>query len=339
MRRKKRIFSAVLASAVMILLILDAQAVAAASYEGITLCIQVVIPALFPFFVVTTYLNASLSGMRIPVLHLLGRILHIPSGGEYLLLLGLIGGYPVGAQMIADTYRRGQISKRTGQILLGYCSNAGPAFIFGMAGAIFSSLRPALYLWAIHILSAVFTGLLLPRPADATILQNSAGSTSIVNALHKSISVCASVCGWIILFRVILAYVARLGSGVLQTSSMILLTGILELSNGCFALTGVNAEVTRFVLCSVFLAFGGLCVLLQTMSVVSDLGMGLYLIGKLMQVCISLLATIALQYLLFPSGAFSARTTLLILPLCFMSLIGFRILAEKSCGNPEKLHV
>ena len=339
MRREKRILSAVIASAIMLLLILDTQTAAAGAAEGIELCFKVVIPSLFPFFIVTTYLNASLLGMHIPGLSSLSSILNIPSGGESLLLLGLIGGYPVGAQLIADAYRQGRLEKRTGQILLGYCSNAGPAFIFGVAGALFSSLWPPLVLWTIHLLSAVVTGFLLPRPVKSTMSFSTGRNVSIVQALQKSISICASVCGWIVVFKIILAYFVLFAGGFLNSAYMLLLSGILELSNGCFQLGKISAESTRFILCSVFLAFGGVCVLLQTLSVTDGLGMGLYLPGKLMQSCISLFFALGAQFFLFPSDHTSVRAALYMMLLSVAALMGFKILAEKSCGNPKKNHV
>ena len=277
--------------------------------------------------------------MHIPGLSALCSKLNIPSGGESLLLLGLIGGYPVGAQLIADAYRQGRLEKRTGQILLGYCSNAGPAFIFGVAGALFSSLWPPLILWMIHLLSAVVTGFLLPRPVKSTMSFSSGRNTSIVQALQKSISICASVCGWIVVFKIILAYFVIFAGGFLNNAYMLLLSGILELSNGCFQLTEISAESIRFILCSVFLAFGGLCVLLQTLSVTDGLGLGLYLPGKLMQSCMSLLLALGAQYFLFPSDHTSVRSALYMMLLSAAALVGFKILTEKSCGNSEKNHV
>lgn len=328
--------SAVIASAIMLLLILDTQTAAAGAAEGIDLCIKVIIPSLFPFFIVTTYLNASLLGMRIPGLRTLGRLLHVPSGGESLLLLGLIGGYPVGAQLVADAYRQSQLKKRTGQILLGYCSNAGPAFIFGVAGTLFSSFWTPLFLWLIHLLSAVATGLLLPQPAYTTMSWDTDRNISIVQALQKSISICASVCGWVVVFKIIMAYLAHFAAGFLESSHMVLLTGILELSNGCLKLAEINSEAVRFVLCAVFLAFGGICVLLQTLSVTETLGIGLYIPGKLIQTCISLLAALGFQYILFPSGSLPFCSAVCTILLGTAALAGFKILAEKSCGNPEK---
>ena len=232
MKRKKYILSA-LSAAIFVMLIVDAETASAGVSEGLELCMKVMIPSLFPFFIVSTYMNAALLGLQIPGLRYIGKLLRVPAGGESLLLLGMIGGYPVGAQLIADMYRQGILDKRTAQILLGYCSNAGPAFIFGVAGALFSALREPLFLWTIQLLSALTTGLLLPRPYCNNITAQHCNQLSITAALKTSISACVSVCGWIIVFKIVMTYISTYLAQQLSKAQMILLAGILELSNGC----------------------------------------------------------------------------------------------------------
>lgn len=325
----KRIASISFSIAVLLLLIFDPRTAAAGASEGIDLCLKVVIPSLFPFFVVTTYLNASVFGIHIPGLNVLGNLLHVPSGGESLLFLGFIGGYPVGAQLIADTYRQGGFHKRTAQIMLGYCSNAGPAFIFGVAGVLFRSIWPPLLLWLIQIFSAVITGFLLPRPEKAAVSLKQHTSMSLVQALRKSITICASVCGWILVFKIVMAYFHRFAVGQIKNEYTILITGILELSNGCLRLSEIDSESLRFVLCAVFLSFGGVCVALQTMSATEDLGMGFYIYGKAMQACISLLAALGIQKILFQANSISTPHTLWTLFICICVIILLKMRAEK----------
>ena len=61
-----------------------------------------------------------------------------------------------------------------------------------------------------------------------------------------------------------------------------------ELANGCYELELVGSSGLRFVLVSCLLAFGGLCVSMQTISVTGKLGIGLYFPGKVLQCCISI---------------------------------------------------
>ena len=339
MNQNKQRITLFISVVIFALLILDTKTAVEGVIEGMSLCIQVIVPSLLPFFLITTYLNSQLSGMRIPGLNILGRCLHIPSGGESLLLLGLIGGYPVGAKMIGDLFTAQKIDKKNGQILMGYCNNAGPAFIFGVAGVLFQQRYIPFILWIIHILSAVITGFLLPRPRPGVIMLDHTQPVTVSETLRKSISICVSICGWIIIFKIIMAYIGKYLSQYCSVYSLIILTGILELSNGCLQLAELDFVCMKFILCSAFFAFGGLCVALQTLSVSGVLKFGLYFPGKLMQTCVSMILTIPVASILFPKDQLSLQISLPLLAVSILLIVTLKRYAENKCGNLNESRV
>lgn len=130
------------------------------------LCGDLIIPSLFPFFILST-LTVSLGFSS-----LLGRLLepmmqplfHQNGTGASALVLGFIGGYPVGAKTVCSLYQERLCTREQAQCLLAFCNNSGPAFIIGGAGiAIFQSARAGFVLMAIQILSALLVGMLF-RP-------------------------------------------------------------------------------------------------------------------------------------------------------------------------------
>lgn len=315
--------------AIMVLMIMDTKTATYGATEGLEQCIRVIMPSLFPFFIVSTYLNTALLGHKIPLLHAIGKWLRIPNGGESILLIGLTGGYPVGAQLIAQAHRNQQISKRTYEILLGYCNNAGPAFLFGIAGSLFTSKITAFTLWGIHIMSAIITGFLLPKPKVEEIHWNTRADVSLINAVKKSINVCASTCSWIIIFKILLAYLTAWLSSISNHPILIFISGLLELSNGCLQLSQLTSEPLRFILCSVFLSFGGICVLLQTFSVTDGLGLGLYLPGKIIQTAVSTLIALLFTGLLFPHNELSILSISSTILICFLTLVTVKCFVKK----------
>ena len=80
----------------MIFLILDSRCAADSAREALILCCRTLIPSLFPLFVLGGMLVPALAQIRIPGL---SRILGFPEG---YFLLGLLGGYPLGAACIAS---------------------------------------------------------------------------------------------------------------------------------------------------------------------------------------------------------------------------------------------
>ena len=226
MRKKQNGITILSAFILMLLLIIYSKQAAEGAFAGIELCLRTVIPSLFPFFVVSAWINPILLSIRIPLLQGISHILGIPQGCEGLLLMGLIGGYPVGAQAIAEYYQRGCLSKEHALRLLGFCNNAGPAFIFGIGGNLFPNLWIVWIVWAIHVLSAIITGFLLPYSITTQLrMQSSNASKTFTQALKQGINATVTVCAWIILFRALGNIFKPLAA---QFPVLEILSGVLE---------------------------------------------------------------------------------------------------------------
>ena len=118
----KRFWTSFLCGIGMIILILDTKTAIAGAYDGISLCIRSVIPSLFPFFVLSGILTGALTGIRGRILAPIGRFCGMPRGSESILLTGLLGGYPIGAKSVAESYRNGQIDKNDAKRMLDFAA-------------------------------------------------------------------------------------------------------------------------------------------------------------------------------------------------------------------------
>ena len=155
---------ALLLAAFAAALLLFPSEAAEAARQSVQLCLQTVLPALFPFFVLSSLLVAC-GGAQV-----FGRALepfmrplfHLSGAGAAALALGLVGGYPVGARTAAELYRGGCLPRKEAERLLAFCSNAGPGFILGICGgAVLQSARAGAYLYLVHVASALLTGVAL----------------------------------------------------------------------------------------------------------------------------------------------------------------------------------
>lgn len=299
MDRQKRVWTGIAAAVCMLVLILDAKTAFFGAKTGIELCLRTVIPALFPFIVISIVISSNLAGIPMMILRPVGKLCGMPAGSESLLLLGLFGGYPVGAQGVFSAYEGKSINKTDARRLLGFCSNAGPAFIFGMMGSLFQSSVVPWVLWIVHILSAVFVGCILPNKSHSSCKLSQQPAVTLPQALEKGIKTVCGICGWIILFRILIAFLQRWFLWLMPQTLQVCLIAALELSNGCFEVYNVTTQGARFIMCSGILAFGGICVLMQTRSVTGHLGWGMYFPGKILQSVISVLLASAAQHFLF----------------------------------------
>lgn len=316
MKKQTVLFRGILAGLVMITIIFDTKTAVISAQEGVTLCMRTIIPSLFPFFVLTGVINSCLMGENFRFLRPLGRFAKIPKGAESLLILGFLAGYPIGAQLITQAHADGKLTKDTARRMLGFCNNAGPAFLFGMVSPLFSSRKTIWILWGIHIFSALIVGWILPSKTTVPTKITSGPGITFPQSLHKAIKATCSVCGWVILFRVIFGFMNRWFLWLFPAPAQTLVSGFLELSNGCIMLQNISTEGMRFLLAGAMLSFGGLCVAMQTMSVTEDLGTGWYFPGKLLQTMLVSIFSLLLQPVLFTDS--EMISTSLPVVLCFI---------------------
>lgn len=283
---------------IMLVLIFDSKTAISGMISGLSVCLQSLIPSLFPFLIISKYLNSVLMGNKIKVLSPVAAICKVPAGMESLLGIGLIGGYPIGAQCIYEAYNGGYISAGEASRLLGFCNNAGPAFVFGMCAGLFHSSTIGWVTCLIQIISALCVGIILPSRKAGHHRRPVAGSCSIISALESAIRSMASICGWVIASRIAISYLEKylfisnpIGSTILR--------GCIELSNGCLSLQQIASSSCRLVLLNAMLSLGGLCVWIQTASVAKKLNLTWFYIGKLTQCCISIALSAFLTTVLF----------------------------------------
>lgn len=329
MGKTKTVVYTVLACCTMLVLILDAKTALGGASEAVWLCLTTIIPSLFPFFVVSIFLTGLLNGRKIPFLRSLGKFLYLPENAESLLLIGFLGGYPVGAQCVAQAYTDGSLSRKDAERMLAFCSNAGPAFLFGIGVGILRDARLCWLIWGIHMLSALIVGRMTPIADAYGQIHIPPNPVSVTDAVNKSTRVLVSVCGWVILFRTILAFLSRWFLWMLPTELTVLVCGLLELVNGCASLVNLSSTGIRFQIFSAILGFGGLCVALQTFSVISTSGLSgsKYFPGKITQAAISyILCTMALP--LLPKQMRWEPNYLFLTFACFICL-GYRICCIK----------
>lgn len=279
--------------------ILDAKTVCAGAEDGIELCIKSLIPSLFPFFIITTMLNSRLNGRSISFLAPICKVCGIPRGMESIFVLGILGGYPVGAQCIQQSFHSGLLSKQDAARMLGFCNNAGPAFLFGLISGMFSTPYITWTIWLIQIISALLVGISLPMKSHVTTSPASETVISMQQAVKQSIINIITICGWVIWFRVILQEIFRWILWMLPIAGRTVLAGFLELSNGCFMLQQITNPGLRFIICSSMAGFGGLCIAMQVSAVTKDLGLGLYFPGKILQTVLCFILSGFAQYFIF----------------------------------------
>ena len=276
----------------MLVLIFDGQTAIAGMRDGIEICLRTLIPSLFPFIVLSGLITSTLAGQPIHLLAPVSKLWHMSPGSEAYFGVGILGGYPVGAANLATAHRSGHLTPETATNLAVFCNNAGPAFIFGVLGIAFPEIARRFTLWFVQILAALITGHLMGNNRSAAPAP-SISRPNATNILNHAIRSMAGVCGWVVLFRMCLTFLNKWILFLLPQTLRVLMTGLLELSNGCLLLNQIEDPSLRFLIATVMLSLGGFCVLMQTKAVFPELQTREYLGGKLIHLYFSVFLALA----------------------------------------------
>lgn len=250
-------------------LILDSRCAAQSVRDALELCLKTLIPGLFPLLAVSAMALPHLQAIRIPGL---AGFLKIPKGSEGILILGTIGGFPVGAACLAQLVRSGALSREQAQRMLGLCSNCGPSFLFGVLATVLSK-ETAVMIFFLQILSTLLLGMLWPGHSGAELRSNS-HPVSLTTAVRQAMNSMATVCSWVILAALLTGFLRRWMFPLLPAELHVLLTGLLEITGGTVALPTLPHSQQLF-LGTAIICFSGVSVLLQIRAVASEAGIGM----------------------------------------------------------------
>lgn len=288
---------------------------------ALSLCAELIVPTLFPFFVVSILLNrlgfpAFLGRVFAPAAQ---KLFGVSGAGSSALVMGLTGGYPLGAAYIADMHENGAIDRDEAEQLLGFCNNSGPAFIIGAVGTgVFGSAKAGICLYAVHILSAVLTGIIMRKkggtsrnaPSEAEDLPL---SQALPDAVRQALVSVLNVCGFVVCFTVLagLLDVGGLLSLAVGRAAVVtgremhwlraLFIGVLELGSGVGAMRGLSLNAANLSLAAFLLGWGGISVHFQTRALLagSEIKGALHFTGRLVSASIAAVTAYFMYPLIF----------------------------------------
>jgi sporulation integral membrane protein YlbJ len=267
-------FSAVsLALGAAWILLSDAETICSGIQSGMSLCVEVVIPSLFPFMVFTTFLTLSgladiISRTVSPVTRYLFRL---PRQAGAAVLMSFIGGFPVGGRMTAKLIQNKSVSPEDGQRMLCFCINAGPSFILTAVGVqMFGNQFIGIMMLCAHILASCTVGLLSsfgkpvpPKKPNSRVSVKIPFIQALIQAVIDSANGMMILCSFIILFSGVTAWLEPIVMRFGENARLSL--GILEVTKGCLqssAFPGLVGELTVVFL----LSFSGLSVIAQVLA-------------------------------------------------------------------------
>jgi len=135
-----------------------------ASLRGLAIWWEVLFPALFPFFVISELM------LGFGIVHFFGKILdplmrplfRLPGIGGFVVTMGFISGYPVGARLTSQLWEQGLVNRREGERLVAFTTTSDPIFLIGaVAVGFFHQIALAPVMAVAHYLGAFIIGLFM----------------------------------------------------------------------------------------------------------------------------------------------------------------------------------
>lgn len=309
----KRIFGT--AGVLLLLLFLmrfPAEALSAAR-DGMDLWLNTLIPTLLPFMILTNILiyTGTAEKLSAPLGAFWKKAFGISPSGACALILGLLCGYPMGAKTASDMYSCGRIGKWEAEYLLTFTNHASPVFIYTYIIHIClqDQISP-LPVFGILLLSSVLTMLFFrffvygnQTVTSDTFLQNrkkepsatGVSGTLLDASIMNGFETITRLGGYILLFSLLSAFVRHYWKTGTLTEYLVL--GFLELTTGIhfLSVSGIPVPV-RYLCIMPMAAFGGVCILAQTKSLLNkDLSFMPYISSK----CLHAAITATLSLILF----------------------------------------
>lgn len=241
--------------------------------NGISFCVTVLVPSLFIFMVIASYIaNSTIAQSLGKCLSIPTRkLLRLPDVSAVALILSLIGGYPVGARCVATLYKSEAISKTEAQKLSMMAVCAGPGFIINYIGnALLNNKKAGVVLLISQVVAfaviAIVCGRCMKINTEYSGKSTASRHTGIVEAVHSGCISTVNMCAMVIVFSAIISVCDRVFFDKPLLKDMI--TGLLEVTTACNRLSArYPLYVTSFLT-----GFGGISVHFQIFSALKDIG-------------------------------------------------------------------
>ncbi|MBQ8227530.1 MAG: hypothetical protein IJZ88_00805 [Clostridia bacterium] len=257
----------------MLLLIICSESAVYGAKIALEICASTVIPSLFPFMAVSSYMIKSgcLAFLGNKCKKVSRFLFDLPGQAGVIFLMSTVGGFPVGSKLVSDCVKNGSLTQNQGKRMLLFCVNPGPAFVINVVGYFMLGSKRAGVILLIGLCAASFLTGVVSRffkdksdvKADFEINRD---SSPLVNAVSESIAAILSICGWIVMLSVLL--------NMINVSSLPInlkhwVTMLAEVTGGCrVAVDSFPLPFVAFVL-----GWAGVAVHGQVFAYISSVGL------------------------------------------------------------------
>lgn len=257
------------------------------------------IPSLFPMFILSDILITYNFVKYIPkwFINIFSYLFNIKKECTLVFFLSMLSGFPTNAKNIRKLYDMNIINGREASHMLMFTHFSNPLFILGTLSIFFlNNKKLGIIILLSHYLSNFIIGVIVRKLNN--ISNNTVNEKEkklyfgpiFVNAIKSSIDTLLLILGTLTCFLIISSIIINRFD--LNSYNSLLIKSILEITMGLKELSLFSfSNLTKVILSSCILSFGGLSVHMQVISqlIDTDISYKSFFIGRILQVFISLI--------------------------------------------------
>jgi len=289
------------------------------AYNGLMTWFSIVLPSLFPFFIISEiliefkFVNIIGNALK-PIMY---PLFNVSGESAFPFAMSVISGYPVGAKITSSLREKKLISKTEAQRTISFSSTSGPLFMLGAVSVgILDNPNVAPLIMFSHYLGALTVGIIFrfyklnekpthkANTSNKDIISNifnknySIGSI-LGNSISKSINTILLVGGMIIFYSVFteLLFASKSFNKLIDILSNIIpfninmellkgfLAGLFEITTGIKRISSININIIyKLIIINFLIGWSGFSIHSQALSFIShtDINSKLYIFSKLL---------------------------------------------------------
>lgn len=313
------------------------------AFTGLKLWSNIVLPALFPFFVISDLLmkQGFVSFMGVLFEPLMRPLFNLPGKASFILAMTHISGIPIGAVLTCQLRQEKELTRIEGERLLAITCNPSPGFMLGVVAAgMLDNPNLGIIICSSIYLANLLVGLIfrfygserkkskpifswqnaLNELRKTQSINNKPFGELLADAIKNSTSTVLLVGGYITFFSVIIhlimicqvseflaVFLGFVSGDLLKGSADALIQGVFETTLGCQAAAlAIPSLKLKIGLITLFMGWGGLSVFGQVASftTATDLRLIPFVIARAMHAFLAMLISqIFLMYSPYPAAS------------------------------------
>ena len=265
--KKIRINTTLLIFITSMIMIITKQSIIQKSIKmSIELCLSSIIPAIFPFMILSDYVIGKIKiDKDSKISTAFRKVFSINNSGIISFIVGNICGFPLGAQMASRLYDEGSITEQEYDRLVPICSNPSLAFVIsGIGCGMRGSFYDGVILYTVLIISTILTGIIWKKHSASDFhAAFSFNSFSLPESIKNAANSCFYVSSYIIFFSI---FVGLIKSFFPNNVFFLMLISLLEIGNAASLISKeLSSSIISLPLTAFSLGFSGISVYMQTL--------------------------------------------------------------------------